>query len=403
MSTDRQLPRIDTVQLLDHHCHGVTTDELDRGAFESLITESDWAAPDGTTHFDSQVGFAIRRYCAPVLDLPPFATPEEYLQRRTQLGGVEVSERLLRATGISDYFIEIGHRGDEILAPAEMAAAGAARTFEVIRLERLAEELVIDGCDATEFRNAYARRLDERLRTAVGVKSIAAYRTGLDFAPERPADHDVDDALNIWLRGIASGEPARLADPTIIRHLLWAAVDRGCAIQFHIGYGDADVDLDRCNPLLLTEFLRLTRESGARVFLLHCYPFHREAGYLAQVFPHVYFDVGLAINYTGSRSDEVIAETLELAPFHKILFSSDAFGAAELYYLGALLFRRGLERALDTFAKRDDWPAGERQRVTELIAWRNARRAYRLDENLFDGTGMRSASDELTRTAAGSA
>jgi predicted TIM-barrel fold metal-dependent hydrolase len=373
------------IPLLDHHCHGVTTDDLDRDAFEALITESDWPAPDGTTHFDSQVGFAIRRYCAPVLGLAPFATPEEYLERRRELGGVEASERLLRATGISDYFIEIGHRGDEILDPDEMAAVAGARSFEVVRLERMAEELVLDGCEAAGFREAYARLLDERLRTAVGVKSIAAYRIGLDFAPTRPGDADVDDAVAAWLERIASGAPVRHDDATVVRHLLWAAVDRECAIQFHIGYGDADVDLHRCNPLLLTEFLRQSRESGARVFLLHCYPFHREAGYLAQVFPHVYFDVGLAINYTGSRSDEVIAETLELAPFHKILFSSDAFGAAELYYLGALLFRRGLERALGTFAERDDWPAGERRRITESIAWRNARRAYRLDDAMSSG------------------
>ncbi|WP_207483005.1 amidohydrolase family protein [Microbacterium sp. SD291] len=375
------------VPLLDHHCHGVTTGELDRAAFESLITESDWDAPEGTTHFDTQVGFAIRRHCAPVLGLEPFATAEEYLARRRELGGAEVSRRLLRATGISDYFIEIGHRADEILEPAEMADAGAARAFEIVRLERLAEELVIDGIRPDEFRSAYARLLDERLRRAIGVKSIAAYRIGLDFEPGRPTTDEVDVAVARWVRGADGTSPldgdVRLDDPVIIRHLLWAAVDRACAIQFHIGYGDADVDLHRCNPLLLTEFLRQTRASGARVMLLHCYPFHREAGYLAQVFPHVYFDVGLAINYTGSRSDEIIAETLELAPFHKILFSSDAFGAAELYHLGALLFRRGLQRALDTFSERDGWPAGERSRVTELIAWRNARRAYRLDDALF--------------------
>ncbi|WP_164234760.1 amidohydrolase family protein [Microbacterium hydrocarbonoxydans] len=369
------------VPLLDHHCHGVTTQNLGRGLFEALITESDWDAPDGTTHFDTQVGFAIRRHCAPVLGLEPFATAEEYLTRRRELGGAEASRRLLRASGISDYFIEIGHRADEILDPAGMADAGAARAFEIVRLERLAEELVIDGCDAAGFRDAYARLLDERLRTAIGVKSIAAYRIGLDFAPERPSAAEVDEAVVRWIA--AAGDTVRLDDPVIIRHLLWAAVDRECAIQFHIGYGDADVDLHRCSPLLLTEFLRLTRPTGARVLLLHCYPFHREAGYLAHVFPHVYFDVGLAINYTGSRSDEVIAETFELAPFHKILFSSDAFGAAELYYLGALLFRRGLQRALDVFAERDGWPAGERSRVTELVAWRNARRAYRLDDAHF--------------------
>ncbi|SFS14762.1 hypothetical protein SAMN04487783_1904 [Agrococcus baldri] len=383
MSTDLQADAsgpgaLHGLPLFDHHCHGVTTAALDRPSFEDLITESDWAAPDGTTHFDTQVGFAIRRHCAPVLGLEPFASPDEYLARRRELG-TEASERLLRATGISDYGIETGHRGDEILDPAGMAAAGAARAHEIVRLERLAEELMIGECSPQAFRAAYGRVLDERLESAIGVKSIAAYRIGLDFDPARPADGEVDAAIGAWAAHIADGAPVRLDDPVIIRHVLWAAVDRACAIQFHIGYGDADVDLHRCSPLLLTEFLRRTRESGARVLLLHCYPFQREAGYLAQVFPHVYFDVGLAINYTGSRSVEVIAETLELAPFHKILFSSDAFGVAELYHLGALLFRRGLEQVLETFAERDGWPSEERQRIAELIAWRNALRAYRLD------------------------
>ncbi len=39
--------------------------DLERAELEHLITESDWPAPEGTTGFDSQVGFAIRRHCAP--------------------------------------------------------------------------------------------------------------------------------------------------------------------------------------------------------------------------------------------------------------------------------------------------------------------------------------------------
>ena len=76
-----------------------------------------------------------------------------------------------------------------------------------------------------------------------------------------------------------------------------------------------------------------------------------------------------------------VAPYLSIAGAAKAIdFYKRAFGAAELYYLGAMLFRRGLERALDTFAKRDDWPPEERHRITESIAWRNARRAYRLDD-----------------------
>ena len=37
---------------------------------------------------------------------------------------------------------------------------------------------------------------------------------------------------------------------------------------------------------------------------------------------------------TGALSDAVVRESLELVPFGKMLYSSDAFGLAELYYLG---------------------------------------------------------------------
>jgi predicted TIM-barrel fold metal-dependent hydrolase len=112
--------------------------------------------------------------------------------------------------------------------------------------------------------------------------------------------------------------------------------------------------------------------------LLHCYPYHREAGYLAHVFPDVYCDVGLAVNYTGSRATQVIAESLELTPFHKSLFSSDAFGLAELYCTGAQLFRRGLGRLLDEWVRDRDWTVADADRVAALIGSQNARRVYRL-------------------------
>ncbi len=113
--------------------------------------------------------------------------------------------------------------------------------------------------------------------------------------------------------------------------------------------------------------------------LLHCYPFHRQAGYLANVFPHVYMDVGEALNHVGARSADVLAEALELTPFGKMLYSSDAFGLAELHYLGALRFRRDLGRVLDGFVADGGWQAADAQRVAGMIGAANARRVYRLD------------------------
>jgi predicted TIM-barrel fold metal-dependent hydrolase len=149
-------------------------------------------------------------------------------------------------------------------------------------------------------------------------------------------------------------------------------------VQFHVGYGDRDADLHRGNPLLLTGLLRAIEPSGTPVMLLHNYPYHREAGYLAQVFPNVYVDVGLATHNLGHRAAALIAETLELTPFAKFLYSSDAFGLPELYYLGAVLFRRGLSGFLQAGLDDGAWRSGDAERVAHQAAYGNARRVYGL-------------------------
>src|SRR4029077_17692764 len=143
----------------------------------------------------------------------------------------------------------------------------------------------------------------------------------------------------------------RLEDRVRLRHVLWTGLEHGLPLQLHTGFGDPDVDLRRCDPLLLRGFLRRAEPRQVPIMLLHCYPYHREAGYLAQAYPHVYLDVGLAINYTGARAAAVVAESLELAPFSHLLFSYDAWGPAELHYLGAVLWRRATARVLG------DWVA----------------------------------------------
>lgn len=371
---------IGQIALVDHHCHGVLNHSVDRKGFEDLITESDVPAPDGATFFDTQLGFAVRRHCAPQLGLESFAAPEVYIARRKELGIEQVNRKLMNSQKYEAVLIETGHKGDMILTPSEMGEIGNCGYAEVVRLERIAEELVEAETPVNRFRDAFSEALDQKLTTAVGTKSIAAYRTGLDFNPARPTTQETDRALASWYRSVAGGAPVRLEDPTVIRHLIWTSVDRGVPLQFHIGYGDPDVDLHRCNPLLLTEFLRRSRGSGSSIMLLHCYPFHREAGYLAHCFEHVYCDVGLAVNYTGSQSVQVIRESLELTPFHKSLFSSDAWGAPELFHLGALLFRRGLAKALDDWAALDGLPQQEQRRVASMIARDNAYRVYGLDQ-----------------------
>jgi len=370
---------LDALRLVDHHVHGAMTGDVEGAAFEAGFSESPWAAPAGTTHLDSQVGFAVRRWCAPVLDLPPHANASTYLARRRELGVQEVTRRLLVASGVGWFLLETGYHAEQILGPAEMAAASGATASEIVRLESLAEEVAASGVHATEFADRFASTLDERARHAVGLKSVIAYRYGLDFDPAPPSVADVRHAAGQWLRRREAGE-LRLTDPVLLRHLLWVGVERGLPLQFHAGYGDPDLTLHRCDPSLMTDFLRRVQDRQVPVMLLHCYPYHRTAGYLAHVFPHVYLDVGLAVNYTGARSRAVVAESLEVAPFGKLLFSSDAWGPAELHHLGAVLWRRAMASVLGEWVQSGEWSSADAVRVAQMVGADNAKRVYRLAE-----------------------
>ena len=371
---------METLPLIDHHVHGVVAGALDGPGVEALLTESLAPAPPGTSAFDSQLGFAVRRWCAPVLGLEPFVPAERYLQRRAELAPAEVDRRLLRAAGVAAWLVDSGYQTDQVLTPAQLAEASGAPAHEIVRLEAVAERVARGGTDAAHYAAAFTDALPAATRHAVGLKSIAAYRYGLDFDPARPGAAEIRTAADRWLRALDSDPTARLEDPVLLRHAIWTGVDLGLPLQFHVGFGDPDVRLHRADPSLLHDFLLATQAAGPPIMLLHCYPYHRQAGYLAHVFPHVYMDVGEALNHVGARSPAVLAEALELTPFHKMLYSSDAFGLPELHYLGATGFRRDLAAVTGAFVADGAWAAADADRVGHLIGAANARRVYRLPE-----------------------
>jgi hypothetical protein len=367
-------PRYLTGGLVDHHCHGLVRRQLDRAGFESLLNEGGPPGQLASTYFDSMLGLAVRRWCAPVLDLEPFAEPDAYLARRLELGLDEVHQRLVAAAGISDFVVDTGFEPEPICTAAELAALCGARSHEVVRLEAVGQDLLAGGVRSPDFGERFTAELASS--AAVGAKSIAAYRVGLGLPAVKPAEDELVAALR-ELRPLPDGT-FRIAHPVVNGYLAWTAIELGIPLQFHVGYGDSDVDLLDCDPLRLTGFLRATQDHGVPILLLHNYPFHRRAGYLAQVFEHVFMDVSLAVHNSGALSRRIIAESMELAPFGKLLFASDAYGLAELYYLGARLFRTGLSAAFERLVDAGEMSATDAERVATMIGAGNARRVYRL-------------------------
>lgn len=388
MSRESFAEFVDHISLVDHHVHGAFRTDGDEARFLNALNEGNTESlTNPGDSYDTQLGFAIRRWCAEVLDLPPHVAPADYWSRRSGLGEREVTRRLTRAAGVGDWLIDAGIKGVDYLDPAGMAEVSGGRVHEIVRLETVAESVIRELANPADYASAFGQRLHELAKSAVGAKTVLAYRAGFDHDLRRPTSGSVTEAARRWggemdsaRAGVtrARGGDPRLTDVTLIAHGIHTAVSLQLPVQFHVGYGDRDLDLRTANPLYLHEFLRMPEVRDVPVTLLHCYPFEREAGYLAQAFENVYLDVGLAVNFTGARSRELVARSFELAPFSRILYSSDAVGPSELHFLGARLWRHAITQVVGQWIDDDDWSESDARRVIRMVASDNARRVYAL-------------------------
>jgi uncharacterized protein len=368
------------VALIDHHVHGAFNKPVDRASFEASINEgSTDPVPDFMTMFDSPLGLAIRRWCAPVLGLPARVTADDYWARRSELGPDELTTAMSTRAGVSRWVVDTGFKGDLLTTPEQLAARSGAPASSILRLERLTEDLLDAETDPEDFPAAFRSALQEAAESQriVGTKTIAAYRTGFDIDWTRPADAAVvEHARSLAGAGSAHGDGLRVDSPVLIAFGVHEAAEHGLPVQVHVGFGDRDLDLNRTDPLLMLPLLR--NMAPVPVLLLHCYPFHRQAGYLAQAFDHVNFDVGLAINHLGSRSIALVAEAMDTAPFAKQLYSSDACGAPELHLLGSVLWRRAMGVVLGEWVRSGDCGEQDAIAIVDKIGVHNAARVYGL-------------------------
>lgn len=373
---------IEFERFIDHHCHGVTTQTLDRARLEALMSEAHRPEVPGCTQFDKPVGMVMRRFCAPVLGLEAHASPEDYVARRSELGGEEASRRLMQAAGVSGLLIDTGHRSGDILDVPDMAAISGAFSREVVRIEAVMEAAAKTAGSGQELLATFEAMLAERAASAIALKSIVAYRTTFDIEQSAPARAEAAAAGDAWLKSNAANGWKRLEDATLIRHALFVALDiceqRKFPLQLHVGVGDRDVNMPKCDPTVFVPFILQAEAKDVPVTLLHCYPFIQESAWMAEVFSNVYYDVGFTLNFTGAMAHRIMEEALVMGPFFKQLYSSDAFGLAELHHLGRVQFQRALSAVLSNWIASEDCTAWQADRIAAMISHENTERIYRL-------------------------
>ena len=141
-------------------------------------------------------------------------------------------------------------------------------------------------------------------------------------------------------------------------------------VQVHTGFGDRDLFLPTADPTHLKPIIE--RFAQTPFVLLHCWPFVRQAGWLAHVYANVFFDLSLTIPHVA-RPAEALREALELGPVSKLLYASDAARTPELYYLAAIWWRAALAEVLPELLD-----ARDAEEAARMILRDNARSLYRL-------------------------
>lgn len=367
------------IPVLDHHAHSLLRQPPAKPRdWLQFFTES--TDPDLISHHVPHTlffQFAVKAL-AGMLGCEP--KPEAVLAERDKLGRQGWTERLVRDAGITGMLIDYGFQGEKSYAHDELAKLLPCRIEPILRLETLAQKLILQYETWDQVLDAYIDEVEGAIKGGyVALKSIIAYRTGLNIR-EWPRG-EVKAAFGPVKESARRHGLIRLAaqplNDTLVIQALDIAERRRLPFQFHTGFGDSDVDLHLANPLNFRPLLQSGKYAHVPWVLLHQgYPYVREAGYLAGIYANVYTDLSLAIPFAVSETDTLLTQLLGLAPTSKLLYASDGFSVPELFWLGAKVARAGLERVLGLQVDRGVLSVDEAYTTAEQILFRNSERLY---------------------------
>jgi hypothetical protein len=369
---------LSAIPIVDHHAHSLLKPEATRDAagFRRWFTEA--TDPDIQAEHVSHSLFFMTglRWLAELLACEP--TLEGVLAARARQDYTNWTRRLFQEANITILLCDYGYQSAAGYAHAELQALLPCRVEPILRLETLAQDLIVEHESFDQMREAFVATVSRaRANGYVALKSIIAYRSGLAIAPV-PADEAAAAFSPLKEKALRDGQ-VRLASKPLCDYLVVLALEQAAAqelpVQFHTGFGDSDADLRYANPLHLRPVIE---RANCPLVLLHAgWPFYRELAHLAAIYPNVWLDLSLAIPFATTGIPAMLRDILGMAHLSKIMFATDAFTMPEIFWLAARWGRWGLGRVLAEFVSEGF--------LTEREAWAGAEKilngnAYKLYE-----------------------
>lgn len=389
---------VERLPVVDVHCHpflnrgAVTAEEFtDLSAFgggsRQFMAEGgiEWTA--NVARELQQVKRNTLYFKRMVLDLARFFDVEPELDAVLEARNGAVAEsysgyvsRLFGDAGLTTAMIDFGIPLP-MLPIADVRAELPVEVVPVFRIEPLIAELLKTDFGWSEFRRQY----DDAIVTALteqgfkGVKSIIAYRTGLDVSPLARTPDQGYKALDAIRRGLGGGSMKQLRDHLLCR-ALDLCIEHDVPMQIHTGMGDFEVNLVYCRPGYLMDLLRFPAYRSCQVLLVHTgYPYHREAAYMANVLPRVWCDLSEGIPFASNAAWDIVRGVIAMAPLTKICYGSDGFKVPEIMYTSAKLGKHAVAAVLSELVADRMLGQSDAEHAAALILAGNARELYKLN------------------------
>lgn len=421
---------IDTCPIIDNHAHNLLrADKQHVYPLISCVTEAHGDALKDTPH--SLAHMRAVKQLRELYGCDSTATWQDLLHKRAEILSADANELNRRClAGIHTILIDDGIDDEHnVHSFAWHDQFTTGKTYRIVRIETLAANLMremyeegtlplsaIDQLDSSTiwpvFLQAFENALADEIKdeAVAGFKSVVCYRTGLDvtIGDEMAIATAGQSAFRKYLKSCARGQyriqHKGLNDCLVISacRLLAANYKQTSIakpIQFHTGLGDSDMSLLKSNPAHMQPLIAAF--PTVQFVILHSsYPYTREAGYLAAVYKNAFLDIGEIFPMVSIEGQvAAIKQAMELAPFSKLLWSTDGHHFPESYWLANKQFRHVLFRVFKDLLAEEVITIEEATRAIRDIMFENSNRIYYLQIKVDEHTGAGKAEPLLLMPA----
>jgi len=201
------------------------------------------------------------------------------------------------------------------------------------RRDKLGDQLGIDPADAHSWRKFLEKMFDRAGENGcLGIKQLQAYFRSLDFRKVQDSE--------VKFRGQLSGNEVVVFQDWVMHECCRLANDNRWPHQIHVGTNN----LPASNPLPLEKLA--TMYPDQKIVMLHCWPYIKEAGYLAQLYSNVYIDTCWQQVLNPAFLMQSLETWLGYIPHNKVTMSNDST-SVEMAIGSSLITREILACALE--------------------------------------------------------